>query len=79
MTDGIARRGAVAATSPIEAAGTATVRIDVTRARVMVTRLDVDPPANVAVADAAHRGGYFHLGRRAAAVRFSHVTIDQIE
>ncbi|MDT4910342.1 MAG: hypothetical protein QOI69_3583, partial [Pseudonocardiales bacterium] len=64
-----------AATPPIEPASTATLRIDVSPARVAVTRTDIAPTATVTVADATHRGGYFHLGRRAAAVRFSDIAI----
>ncbi|MCW2648501.1 MAG: glycerophosphoryl diester phosphodiesterase [Pseudonocardiales bacterium] len=72
---GIATLASSAATPPIEPASTATLRIDVSPARVAVTRTDIAPTATVTVADATHRGGYFHLGRRAAAVRFSDIAI----
>jgi len=76
VDDGIARVAAAAATSPIESGGAARLRIDVTPTRITVGRTDVTPPVTITIADAAHRGGYFHLGRRAAAVRFSDVIID---
>jgi glycerophosphoryl diester phosphodiesterase len=72
---GIATFASGAATPAIEPAGTATLRVDVSPARVAVTRTDTAPTATVTVADATHRGGYFHLGRRAAAVRFCDVAI----
>ncbi len=75
VDDGIPHPAVTAASSPIPPGGTATVRIDVTRTLVAATRLDAAPPITARVADATHRGGYFHLGRRAAAVRFSRVTI----
>ncbi len=75
VNHGVSQAAAATATSPIEPGDTATLRINVGRRQVAATRLDIAPPATVTIADAAHRGSYFHLGRRAAAVRFSHVTI----
>jgi glycerophosphoryl diester phosphodiesterase len=72
---GTTRLGASVATAPIEPGGSATLRIDVTQTQVAVTRVDVTPSAVVTVIDTMYRGGYFHLGRRAAAVHFSDVTI----
>jgi glycerophosphoryl diester phosphodiesterase len=73
---GIDRPAAAAATPPVEPGGSATLRIDVTPTHVALSRVDLASPVNLSVADAGRRGGYFHLGRRAAAVRFSRVTID---
>jgi glycerophosphoryl diester phosphodiesterase len=70
VDDGIARLAASAPTPPIESRGTATLRIAVTPTNVAVTRTDAAPSATLMIADANHRGGYFHLGRRAAAVAF---------
>jgi glycerophosphoryl diester phosphodiesterase len=75
VDDGIARLAASAGTPPIEPGGTATLHIAVTPAQVTVTRTDTMPSAILTMADATHRGGYFHLGRRAAAVTFSDVAI----
>jgi glycerophosphoryl diester phosphodiesterase len=75
VTDGISTLASCAATSPIEPGGSATLRIDVAPTNVAVTRTGVAPTASVTVADSTHRGGYFHLGRRAAAVRFSDISI----
>jgi len=75
VDDGMARLVARSATSAIDPGGVATIRVDITRTRVAATRLDSAPPTTIAVADASHRGGYLHLGRRGAAVRFSGVTI----
>ncbi|HEY3712928.1 MAG TPA: glycerophosphodiester phosphodiesterase family protein [Jatrophihabitantaceae bacterium] len=71
VDDGVGRLAGSTATPPIEPGGTATLRIAVTPTQIAVARTDVTPPATVTVADATHRGGYFHLGRRAAAVTFS--------
>jgi glycerophosphoryl diester phosphodiesterase len=73
---GIGRPAAAAATPPVEPGDPATLRIDVTRGQVAVSRVDLLSPVNLGVADAGMRGGYLDLGRRAAAVRFSRVTID---
>jgi glycerophosphoryl diester phosphodiesterase len=75
VNHGIATLASCAATPPIEPGGTATLRIDVAPTQVTVTRTGVAPTASVTVADATHRGGYFHLGRRAAAVHFSDIAI----
>jgi hypothetical protein len=75
VDDGIPHLAAEAATPSIDHGGHATLRIDVTGTEVAVARVDVPRPVAVTVADATHRGGYFHLGRRAAAVCFSGVTI----
>lgn len=75
VDDGIARLAATAATPPIEAGGTATLHIAIKPAHVRVTRTDTVPPVTLTIADTSHRGGYVHLGRRAAAVTFSDITI----
>jgi glycerophosphoryl diester phosphodiesterase len=75
VTDGIPHLAAEAATASIDQGGQATVRIDVTGTELVAARVDVPRPVAVTVADATHRGSYFHLGRRAAAVCFSGVTI----
>jgi glycerophosphoryl diester phosphodiesterase len=75
VTDGISTLASCAATSPLEPGGSATLRIDVAPRQVAVTRTGVAPTASVTVADSTHRGGYFHLGRRAAAVRFSDISV----
>jgi glycerophosphoryl diester phosphodiesterase len=75
VDDGIATLASCAATSPIEPGIAATLRIDVGPTQVAVTRTGLAPAATVTVAEASHRGGYFHLGRRAAAVRFSDIAI----
>ncbi|HZE48990.1 MAG TPA: hypothetical protein VE074_05465, partial [Jatrophihabitantaceae bacterium] len=75
VDDGVDRLAASTATAPIEAGGAATLRIAVTPTVVTATRIDVTPPATVTITDATHRGGYLHLGRRAAAVTFSDVAI----
>ena len=78
VDDGISRRVACAASPALPPGGTATIRVQVAPAELAVTRLDTaDPPAAVTVADGTHRGGYLHLGRRRAAVRFSDLGIDQ--
>ncbi len=75
VNHGIATLASCAATPPIEPGGTATLRIDVAPTQVAATRTGVAPTAAVTVPDATHRGGYLHLGRRAAAVRFSDIAI----
>jgi hypothetical protein len=75
VNDGIAHPAASTETSAIAPGGTATLLIDVSPTHITVTRSDVASPITVSVADAIHRGGYFHLGRRATAVRFFDVTI----
>lgn len=75
VNQGIATLASYAATPPLEPGTAATLRIDVAATRVTVTRVGVAPTAVVSVADAVHRGGYFHLGRRAAAVRFCDIAI----
>jgi glycerophosphoryl diester phosphodiesterase len=75
VTDGISTLASCAATPPIEPGGSARLRIDIAPTKVAVTRTGVATTAAVTVADATHRGGYFHLGRRGAAVRFSDVSI----
>jgi len=75
LRHGVARLAARSSTSPIDPGGAATIRADITRGGVAATRLDTAPPITVGVADARHRGGYLHLGRRGAGVRFSGVTI----
>ncbi|HYU03111.1 MAG TPA: glycerophosphodiester phosphodiesterase family protein [Jatrophihabitantaceae bacterium] len=75
VDDGIARFAGSAETPPIEPGGAATLRIAVTPTQVAVTRADASPPVTVTLADATHRGGYVHLGRRAAAVGFSDIAI----
>jgi hypothetical protein len=75
VNDGIAQPAAAVATSPIQPGGTATLRANVTPTEVAITR--VDAPGAITVADGTYRGGYFHLGRRSAAVRFSDVIISQ--
>jgi glycerophosphoryl diester phosphodiesterase len=72
---GTTHLAASAATAPIEPGGSATLRIDVTPTQVAIARVDISPPPVVTMTDATYRGGYFHFGRRAAAVRFSAVTI----
>jgi glycerophosphoryl diester phosphodiesterase len=73
--DGVATLASSVATPRIEPGGTAALRIDVAPTHVAVTRTGFAPAATVTVADARHRGGYFHLGRRSAAVRFSDIAI----
>jgi glycerophosphoryl diester phosphodiesterase len=75
VDDGIARLASSAATPPVESGGTAMLRIAVTPTHVVASRIDATPPTTVTIADGAHRGGYFHLGRRAAAVGFSDIAI----
>jgi glycerophosphoryl diester phosphodiesterase len=75
VDDGMARLAARSATSPIDPGGAATIRVDITGTQVAATRLDTAPHITVGAADGSHRGGYLHLGRRGAAVRFSRVTI----
>jgi hypothetical protein len=72
---GTTHLAASVATAPIEPGGSATLRIDVTPTQVAIARVDISPPPVVAMTDATYRGGYFHFGRRAAAVHFSAVTI----
>jgi glycerophosphoryl diester phosphodiesterase len=75
VDDGITRAVSSAATPAIEAGDTARLHMSVTPTQVTATRLDAPALATVAVTDARHRGGYFHLGRRAAAAVFSEITI----
>ena len=75
VNDGIAHPAASTETSAIASGGTASLLIDVSPTHIAVTRTDIASPITVSVAHAIHRGGYFHLGRRAAAVRFFDVTI----
>jgi hypothetical protein len=75
VNHGIATPPSCTATPPIEPGGTATLRIDVAPTQVAVTRTGIAATAVVTVADTTHRGGYFHLGRRAAAVHFSDIAI----
>jgi glycerophosphoryl diester phosphodiesterase len=75
VNHGIATQASCTATPPIEAGGTATLRIDVTPTQVAVTRTGIAATAVVTAEDATHRGGYFHLGRRAAAVHFSDIAV----
>jgi len=75
VNDGIAHLAASKATSPIAPGGYATLHIDVAPTHIAVTRTDLASSTTISVPDTTHRGGYFHLGRRAAAVRFFDVTI----
>jgi glycerophosphoryl diester phosphodiesterase len=75
VDDGVATLASSVATPPIEPGGTATLRIEVDPTQVAVTRTGLTPSATVTLADARHRGGYLHLGRRSAAVRFSDIAI----
>jgi hypothetical protein len=76
VDDGIAHLASSAATPPVEPGGTAMLRIAVTPTHVVASRIDATPPTTtVTIADGAHRGGYFHLGRRAAAAGFSDIAI----
>jgi glycerophosphoryl diester phosphodiesterase len=75
VDDGITRAVSSAATPAIKAGDTARLHLCVTPTQVTATRLDASAPTTVVVTDASHRGGYFHLGRRAAAVAFSDITI----
>jgi hypothetical protein len=75
VNNGIAHPAASTETSAIAPGGTASLLIDVSPTHIAVTRTDVASPVTVSVAHTTHRGGYLHLGRRAAAVRFFDVTI----
>lgn len=72
---GIPTAAGSASTAFLPAGDTARLRIDVTTARVTVTRTDRADAGAVTVEDSRYRGGYFHLGRRAAAVYFSDVAV----
>jgi hypothetical protein len=72
---GIAMLASRAATPPLAPGTTATLRIEVAPTQVAVTRVDIAPAAVITVADSTHRGGYVHLGRRAAAVRFFDIAV----
>jgi glycerophosphoryl diester phosphodiesterase len=75
VNHGIATLASCTATPPVEPGGTATLRIEVAPTQVAVTRTGIAATAVLSAADTTHRGGYFHLGRRAAAVRFSDIAI----
>ncbi len=75
VNDGVAHSAASTETPAIAPGGTASLLIDVSPTHITVTRTDAGSPITISVADAIHRGGYFHLGRRATAVRFFDVTI----
>lgn len=81
VNQGIATPVASAQTALVEPGGTVRLGIDVTPARLSVTRTDratamTDADA-VTIEDSRYRGGYFHLGRRAAAAHFSDVSVSQ--
>lgn len=75
VDEGIARPAASTATPPIEAGDAARLHIALTPTHVRITRSDTTPPVTLSIADTTYRGGYFHLGRRAAAATFSDIAI----
>jgi glycerophosphoryl diester phosphodiesterase len=75
VRDGIGEPAASTPTSPVGPGDSAMLRVDVNDNHIAASRIDTEPAASVAVVDATYRGGYIHLGRRAAAVRFSSVTV----
>lgn len=74
VSQGLAAPAGSASTAPIPAGETAELRIEVTPTRLTVTRAD-GMTGTVTIEDSRYRGGYFHLGRRAAAVSFSDVAV----
>lgn len=67
---------AAARTPPLSLGRTvARLEVRVSPGDVAVARTDAGPDACVSAGDTAHRGGYFHLGRDGAAIRFRDVVI----
>jgi glycerophosphoryl diester phosphodiesterase len=75
VNHGIATPASRATTPPLDPGATATLRIEVAPTQVAVTRVGLESATVITVADSSHRGGYVHLGRRAAAVRFLDIAV----
>jgi len=75
VEDGIAHVAASAATKPIRAGDATRLRIAISPTHVSATRIDVAPAVTLTIADRRYRGGYLHLGRRAAAAMFCDIAV----